>query len=275
MEPKFSLAHLTALEFSPPELTYLAAKTGFDYVSMRPIYMGLPGEKNYDLANNREMYKKTKKALQETGLELLDIELAKVDKGIDYKNYEPAFEVAAELGGKHVLSSIWIDDEDFALEQFSNICDLAEQYNLTVDLEYVPIASITNLSETVEILKKADKKNSGLMIDAHHFYRAGDNVEELTKLPMEWFHYMHLCDVPGAEPSSRQEMTRILREERLYVGEGNADIAGLLQHTPNVPYSLEIPHHRRSKEMGFEKHVKQCLQTAKQYVNNTVFSGES
>ncbi|MDZ5783930.1 sugar phosphate isomerase/epimerase family protein [Marinococcus luteus] len=275
MEPKFSLAHLTALEYSPPELTYLAAKAGFDYVSMRPIYMGLPDEKNYDLANNREMYKKTKKALQETGLELLDIELAKVDKGIDYKNYEPAFEVAAELGGKHVLSSIWVDDEDFALEQFSKICDLANQYNLTVDLEYVPIASITNLSETVEILKKADKKNTGLMIDAHHFYRAGDKAEELSELPGEWFHYMHLCDAPGVEPSSQEEMTRILREERPYVGEGAADISGLLRNTPNVPYSLEIPHIRRAKELGYEKHAKKCLQTAKQYVKNTVFSGES
>lgn len=273
MDPKFSLAHLTALEYSPPELTYLAAKAGFDYVSMRPIYMGLPDEKNYDLANNWEMYKKTKKALQETGLELLDIELAKVDKGIDYKNYEPAFEVAAELGGKHVLSSIWVDEEDFALEQFSKICDLANQYNLTVDLEYVPIASITNLSETVEILKKADKKNAGLMIDAHHFYRAGDKAEELSELPREWFHYMHLCDAPGVEPSSQEEMTRILREERPYVGEGAADISGLLRNTPNVPYSLEIPHSRRAKELGYENHAKKCLQTAKQYVKNTVFSG--
>lgn len=275
MQPKFSLAHLTALEYAPPELTYLAAEAGFDYVSMRPIYMGLPNEKNYDLAENREMFRRTKKALQETGLELLDIELAKVAKDVDYKNYEPAFEIAAELGGKHVLSSIWVDDEDFALEQFSNICDLAEQYNLTVDLEYVPIANVTKLSEAVKVLKKADKKNAGLMIDAHHFYRAGDNAEELSKLPREWFRYMHLCDAPGIEPSSQEEMTRILREERPYVGEGNADIVGLLRNTPNVPYSLEIPHHRRAKELGYENHAKKCLQTAKQYVSNTVLSSES
>ena len=50
---KFSLAHLTVLGCAPPEMTYIAARAGYDYVSFRLIYMGLAGETNYDLASTR------------------------------------------------------------------------------------------------------------------------------------------------------------------------------------------------------------------------------
>ncbi|GAF20785.1 hypothetical protein JCM19047_442 [Bacillus sp. JCM 19047] len=88
MNHPFSLAHLTALECAPPELTYLAAQAGYDFVSIRPIYMGLPNEPNYDLANNKAMFKETKLALQQTGLSVYDIELARINDDIDPLIYE-------------------------------------------------------------------------------------------------------------------------------------------------------------------------------------------
>lgn len=266
MNMQFSLAHLTALDYAPPELTYLAARAGYDFVSLRPIYMGLPGEKNYELAANKKMLRDTKTALKETGLGLLDIELARIDKGIDPKNFEPAFEVAAELGGRHVLSSVWTDDSDYALNNFVKVCELADTYGLTVELEFVPIASITTLAGAVDMLEKAKQPNSGLMIDAHHFYRSGDTLEALSRVPKEWFRYMHLCDAPGHEPASEEEMTRILREERLYVGEGSIDLAGMINVLPDMPYSLEIPHTKRAQELGHEEFARRCLESAKSFV---------
>ena len=44
MKQEFSLAHLTVLGCAPPEMTYIAARAGYDYVSIRPIYMGLRGD---------------------------------------------------------------------------------------------------------------------------------------------------------------------------------------------------------------------------------------
>ena len=46
MSQKYSLAHLTVLGCAPPEMTYIAGRAGYDYVSFRPIFMGLPGEPN-------------------------------------------------------------------------------------------------------------------------------------------------------------------------------------------------------------------------------------
>lgn len=268
MEKKYSLAHLTVLESPPPEMTYLAARAGYDYVSFRSIYMGLPGEPNYDLATNKQMFQDTKKALAETGIKLLDIELARIFDGMNPYDYEPAMEAAAELGAKHVLSSIWTDDRNFAIENFAKVCEIAEQYHLTVELEFVPIASVNNLQGALDVLKTVNKKNAGLMIDIHHFHRAGNKVEQLDEVPKEWFRYVHICDASLEIPKTKEEMTRIIREERLYIGEGGIDIHSIVSRIPQVPYSIELPNIKRSRQLGMEEFARRCLQSAKAYFEN-------
>ncbi|MDT8861468.1 sugar phosphate isomerase/epimerase [Alkalihalobacillus sp. MEB130] len=267
MTHEFSIAHLTALGCTPPELTYIASRAGYDFVSLRPIYMGLHDEPNYALAENKEMLRETKRAFSDTGIKLLDIELARIYDGVDPKSYLPAFEVAAELGGRHVLSSIWTEDYHYAIEKFAELCDLAKPFGLTIELEFVPIASVKNLKGALDVLHTVKRENAGLMIDAHHFHRSGDKIEDLDSVPREWFRYFHLCDAPADIPSSKEEMTRILREERLYVGEGGIDIKSIIQRIPKVPYSIELPHSKRSQELGYEEFARRCLQTAKEYLD--------
>lgn len=262
---QYSLAYLTVLGCPPDEMIEIAARAGYDFVSLRPIYMGLPGEPNYSLSDNKELLKKTRKALSDTGVKLLDIELARIYDGVDPKQYVPAMEAAAELGGRHVLSSIWTDDRSFAIERFAELCDLAKPLGLTVELEFVPIASVINLAGVLDVLHAVKRDNAGLMIDIHHFHRSKDKAEDLEAVPREWFRFLHLCDAPAKIPDSVEEMTHILREARLYVGEGGIDIADIVNRIPLVPYSIELPHTRRSQELGFAEHARRCLQTAKEY----------
>lgn len=265
MTKQYSLAYLTVLGCPPPEMTYIAARAGYDFVSLRPIYMGLPNEPNYALAENKVMMQQTKTALADTGIKLLDIELARVYDGLNPKSYLPAMEVAAELGGRHVLSSIWTNERNFAIESFAEICDLAKPFGLTVELEFVPIAGVFNLAGALDVLRTAKRENSGLMIDTHHFHRSRDKVTDLDNVPREWFRFAHLCDAPAEIPAEREEMTRIMREARMYVGEGGIDVAGILNRMPEIPYSIELPNLARSNELGFMEHAVRCLQTAKAY----------
>ena len=123
-------------------MTYIAARAGYDFVSFRLIYMGLPGEANYDVARNPQMLRQTKTALAATGLKLLDIEVARISDGLDPKTYLPAMEAAAELGGKYVLASGWATDRQFAVDCFGQLCDLARPLGLTVVLEFVTFAAV-------------------------------------------------------------------------------------------------------------------------------------
>lgn len=268
MKPEFSLAQLTVLHASPVEMVKIAANCGYDYVSMRQIYMGLPGEPDYDLSKNKEMMDKTEKLMKETGIKLLDIELARIFDGMDVNSYERAMETAVRLGGRHVLSSIWTDDKEYYLEQFAKLCDLAKEYGLTVELEYVPIAAVKNLEQAVEVLNTVKRNNAGIMIDIHHFQRAGDDVKDLLEVPREWFRFAHLCDACSEIPIEIEEMTRILREERDYVGQGGIGVDEILKAMPRIPYSIESPNLKMVERYGYEGHAKKCLDNAKEYINN-------
>ena len=270
MAIEYSLAHLTVLGCPTPEMIYIAARAGYDYVSPRLIYMGLPGEPNYALADNPEMLRQTKQALASTGLRVHDIELARVHDDLHPTKYLPAMEVAAELGAKAVLSSIWTQDMDYAIEKFARICDLAQSFGLTVDLEFLPISIVNNVATAAHVLRTVNRHNAGLMVDIHHFHRAPNQPEDLDGLPREWFHFAHLCDAQAEIPQERAEMIRILREERLYVGEGGIDVAAILNRLPPMVYSIELPHLARAKEFGYAEHAFRCLETAKTYVNQQV-----
>ncbi|SDI09932.1 sugar phosphate isomerase/epimerase family protein [Propionivibrio dicarboxylicus] len=266
MAYQYSLAHLTALGCPPPELAYVAARAGYDFFSPRLIYMGLPGEPNYALADNPEMLRQTKRAMASTGIRVHDIELARIYDDMHPTKYLPAMEVAAELGAKAVLSSVWTTNLDYATEKFAEVCDLARPFGFTVDLEFVPIAGINNLAGAAKMLRDVNRSNAGLMIDMHHFHRSHDNPEDLDRLPREWFHFAHLCDAQGEIPSDRDEFIRIMRGERLYVGEGGIDIANILKRIPSSIISIELPHLARAQEFGFAEHAFRCLESAKHYV---------
>lgn len=263
---EFSLAHLTVMGCPPPEMIYVAARAGYDYVSLRTIFMGLPGEPNYGLAHNPGLLAQTRRALESTGVRLHDIELARVKDGVDPRSYVPEFEVAAELGARAVLSSIWSPDRAFHLDTFGEICDLAKPFGLTVDLESVPIATIRDLAGAVDVLRTVRRDNAGLMIDTHHFHRARDRAADLAALPREWFHFAQICDAPAEIPADRDEMIHVLREARLYLGEGGIDVADILRQIPSVPYSIELPHLQRAHELGYAEHAFRCLETAKAYL---------
>jgi sugar phosphate isomerase/epimerase len=85
-------------------------------------------------------------------------------------------------------------------------------------------------------------------------------------VPREWFHFVHLCDAPAEIPTTTEGLIHTGRDERLYVGEGGIDIAGIVNRLPEVPYSFELPHLARAKEIGYAEHAWRCLQTAKDYL---------
>ena len=63
MAREFSLAHLTLLSCTPPEMVEIAARTGYTYVSLRPLAVA-PNEPKYPMAEDKAMTSATKKALK-------------------------------------------------------------------------------------------------------------------------------------------------------------------------------------------------------------------
>ena len=113
MKHLYSLVHLTNISCPPPEMIRVAARAGYDAVSLRTIPMGLPGERPYDIAKDPHLLRETRRAAQETGILLHDTENARIAAGVDVQDYEPALAAAAELGIRHILTNIWTPDRSF------------------------------------------------------------------------------------------------------------------------------------------------------------------
>lgn len=267
MSKRFSLAHLTVLGCPPPEMTYIAARAGYDFVSLRLIPMGVPGEAAF-LPEDKAMIRKTRIALRETGVKFLDLELARILTDRDPRTYRAAMESAAELGARHVISSAWTtdrDDRSFVIERYAEICDLAKPFGLTVDLEFPTFSRLTNLREAADIVRSAHRPNGGILIDTLYFHYSGVGLDELGALPREWLHFMHISDTTKAIPTTRDGLVHVARNQRLYIGEGNIDFAAIFEHMPDIPLSIELPNAKQVKKLGYEGHARRCLETAKQY----------
>jgi sugar phosphate isomerase/epimerase len=94
----------------------------------------------------------------------------------------------------------------------------------------------------MRVIEAADRENSGVLVDPIHFFRGGDSVASLSKIPGRRVHYMQFCDARGETPTDMQEIIRQARGDRLFPGEGGLDLKGLLAALPaDLPMSLEVP----------------------------------
>lgn len=269
MAHKFSLAHLTVLGWSPVEMAYNAHLIGYDFISIRNINMGVKGERDFTISIGGERYYNLKEALNETGIGIHDIELARVVDGVDVSSYEAAFESGASLGAKGVISSVWTDNKDFYTEQFAKLCDLAAQYGLTVNLEYVTWAGIWNLAGVRELLDTVKRPNARIMVDTLHTYRSKVSLEEIAACPKGLFDMAHICDGPAEIPARTDKEALVFtgRDARYYVGEGAIDIANMVKSLrEDTVLSIELPHLERVAKYGYTEHARRCLAAAKEYL---------
>jgi len=266
MSREFSLAYLTIPGTPPPEQIGIAAQCGYDYVSLRTIPMGLPGEPNLAIDKDRQLFAAVRQALADHGMRVFDIELIRIREDLDIEAFEPALETAAELGARNALSSIWSKDRRFYFDRFGKVCDMAARYGINVNLEFVTFAGVVDLAGAVEVLETVARPNARLMVDTLHAHRSGVTVDEIARTDPRLFGFIHLCDGPGPVPSLEDpSMIGVARGGRLYAGEGGIDIAGMVKAMPEVPVSIELPNEEETKERGRSGHASRCLETAKAY----------
>lgn len=270
-ERRISLGHLTIIDTPTPELIRIAAETGYDYASPRFMSGGLPGT-DITLSRNPELLRQTRAAVAETGLGIHDIELARIADGIDPLSYEPDLAIGAELGVGSVLSSIWTTDHRFAVDSFGRLCALAAQYGQTVNLEFLPIGGVDTMAGALAVLAETAAPNGRLLVDLHHLHRSRESLAELAATPPELIGFAQVCDAPGEIPTDRDEMIRIIRAGRDYLGEGGCDPGAMLRALPDVVYSVEIPNDDHLRRYGARGHARRCLETTRAFLAR-VFDG--
>jgi sugar phosphate isomerase/epimerase len=263
---RLSLAHLSLLDCAPPELIRIAAGAGYDAVGLRLIPTEARNEPRHRLAENRALLRETQLALDATGLEVLDIEVARIVEGLDVRTFVPAMEAGAELGARFLLTSAWTRDLAMVIDSVEELADLARPMGLTLAFEPVSFADFSTLDQAVDVMRAvgSGRVNVRILVDTLHFHFAGCAAKQITELPADWFPYAHITDGPAKIPASRDELRRIAREDRLCPGEGGIDLPGILRALPDgIPCALEVPNPERVKSLGADAYAQHLLSATK------------
>jgi sugar phosphate isomerase/epimerase len=263
---KYSLAQLTVLEASPPELIRIAAAAGYDLVGLR--LLEVTGGDAWPLATDAELMRETKEALRSHDIGVLDIELVRLAPDLRISDLRPALDAAAEIGARHVLTQAHDTDWARLVHNFGNLCDLLNGYGLTANVEFLTWTQMRGVNEAAQLLQAANRSNVGITVDTLHFYRSGCTLEDLAEVPPDLFHFIQISDAPAAGPTSTDGLIFAARENRLDPGEGELDLAGVLQALPeNITIAVEIPNSRMAAKLGHEERARRSLEATRKLVD--------
>lgn len=241
MTRPFSLAALTVLELSPPEMVAAAAAAGFSHVGLRLI-PATPDEPQYPFIGDTPLVRETLARLADTGVRCLDVEIVRLKPDTNVAEYVPMLETGARLGATEVLVAGNDPDERRLTDRFGQLCDAAAKLGLNPSLEPMPWTDVRDITQAARILAAAGRPNCGVLIDAIHFDRAGSRIDDIAGVPRQWLRYVQLCDAPAERPADTAGLLFQARAERLFPGEGGLDLANLVRALPReIPISLEIP----------------------------------
>lgn len=263
--PRFSLAHLSVLGTTPVELVEIAADAGYDYASIRTTAVA-PGEVVAPLAGDPAMVRGVVQRLADTGLGVLDVELARLGPDDEPEPFLPVLEAAAEVGARHVIAQLPDPDRARAVDRFGRLCDLAVDFELTVDLEFTSWSEVGDLATAAAIVAAVDRRNAGVLVDALHLFRSDSPPGDLTRLPREWLRFVQLCDAPATVPRTVEGLIHTARSARSLPGYGGLPLGELLAVLPTVPFSLEVPNDVLRRELGTAAFARLLLTLARDVV---------
>ena len=238
---KFSLAHLTVIRLSPPEVIEVASRTGYETVGLRLIG-GMEITPAYPLMDDKPLMRATKAAMAATGVGVLDIEFVRITPETDVLSLERFMAAGAELGAKYVITSAFDPDLSRFTDRLAAVSDLASKYGLRAVLEFFPWTVVPDLSTAVKIVEAAKRPALGILVDTLHFNRSPSAFDDLDRIFPSRLPFVHVADAPVQASYTTEELLRAGRVERLPPGGGGIDIKRILNHMPpDIPVALEVP----------------------------------
>jgi sugar phosphate isomerase/epimerase len=258
-----TLDHLTVLEVGPPDLITLGAQAGYQAVGLR-LRSPVAGGIEYRLRPGTQAMKETLGRMADTGVNVFDIEVVVLTEDTEVKTYAEMFEVGALLGAKRVCVNIADPDRARAIERFAELCEMATRFHLALDVEFMIFRAVATIGDAVEVVTKAKKANSGILVDTLHVIRSGGSAAALAALDPKLIGSVQLCDAPLTRPASLS-ITDEARTDRLPPGDGELPLHDILDALPEgVPLAVEVPLTRRYPSLSpLDRARRVCVATKK------------
>lgn len=236
-----SLAHLTVLDLSPPDMIRCAAGLGYDLVGLRLVRVTdtTPG---YPLHLDPQALRETRAALRETGIGVLDIEFIRMTPDFSAAALRPFLDAGAELQARHVICAPYDPDLARLSDNLAALNAEARPRGLGCVLEFFPWTNVPDLAAARDVVTAAGDPDLGILLDMLHFNRSHSALADLAALPPARLPFAHLCDAPVLPGYTTEDLLHAGRAERLPPGAGQIDLRAILALLPpGIPLALEVP----------------------------------
>ncbi|MEV7574383.1 hypothetical protein AB0P28_14920 [Pseudarthrobacter sp. NPDC089323] len=247
--PGLGVAPLSALDLGPADFIHAAHAAGYSAVGLRvepvsPTDPPFPGDRQSpEFAGIRE-------ALNQTGLEVLDIEVLSVREDTGPDRWLPILEIGAELGASYINVAAEIPPFSRFEDIVGELTSDAGTFGLTPVLEPVAFRPLNSFDRAVEISRST---GCAVILDVLHYLRTHTSLSTVAG-NRDLFPIFQICDAPGRPPSAADDLASAVQEtadliaearsERLLPGDaaGAAPIKQLLNILgPATRISVEIP----------------------------------
>ena len=243
-ERPISLAHLTVLDTTPPELVTVAAAAGFRTIGIRLTATPSVGVPPYDMLHEGPLLRETLSRMADTGVSVFDTEFLRFEPEHPVGVPDGFLEISARLGAKHVLVMSAEPDETRTVERAGDLCDRAAAFGLHVNLEFAIYTGVRTLEHAAHVVGRVGRPNLSVLIDALHFSRSGGLPAHVTKVDPALLRYAQICDASPDRPApdDTPALMREARTGRLLPGEGALPLAELVAALPPAaPVAIEAP----------------------------------
>lgn len=252
MKRLISLAHLTVIELSPPEVVAAAAAAGYDSVDLR-LAKAIPQDTLYPVFGDTPMRRELQQRMADTGVRVYDVELVRLRRETAIGDYLALMETGAVLGAQRMKVAADEPDEEAFTDKLTELAEAARSFGLTVDLEFMPFTEVRTLAQAIRVVQRvrAHHANCCVLIDSLHLSRSGGHPADLVGKDASLFQYVQWCDAPALIPPDLRAIAHEARTARMLPGEGGLPLAELLrQLPPDRPISLELPLREMAKTVG-------------------------
>lgn len=102
---------------------------------------------------------------------------------------------AGELGCEWLLTaSLGEPVSDALAELFGRACDAAAKHGTGLAWEFFPWARIDHFAAAHELVRRAGRRNAGVLLDSWHFFNGPDDWTVLESLPLDAIAYVQFTD---------------------------------------------------------------------------------
>ncbi|HYK21974.1 MAG TPA: sugar phosphate isomerase/epimerase [Pyrinomonadaceae bacterium] len=99
-----------------------------------------------------------------------------------------------------------------SVKTLRELCEISAAHDVSLAFEFLgqPDCSVPTLDLATEIVREADRKNLGLVIDSFHFYAGGSTIEMIETLDPALIQIFHINDAEDLPREQLEDRHRLL-----------------------------------------------------------------